>query len=98
MKIALALHRLGLRSDLLHSLGFASVVGSLALWSRSASNGESFAKARSERLAIFVGLWPPTLFLLGKVLQDLENAPEEQARRARENGTQRVDETVRAAA
>ena len=98
MKIALALHRLGLRSDLLHSLGFASVVGSLALWARSASNDESFAKARSERLAIFVGLWPPTLFLLGKVLQDLENAPEEQARRARENETRRFEDAMKTAA
>jgi hypothetical protein len=30
-------------------------------------------------LAIFVGLLPPTFFLLGKVMLDLEATPEEQA-------------------
>jgi hypothetical protein len=42
------------------------------LWGRSAAVGDWRAKARAERLAIFVGLWPPTYFLLGKVMQDLE--------------------------
>jgi hypothetical protein len=41
-------------------------------------------KARAERLAIFVGLWPPTFVLLGKVLQDIEATPEEQVERGRE--------------
>jgi hypothetical protein len=41
------------------------------------------AKGRAERRAIFVGLWPPTFFLLGKVLQDLEATPEEQVAQAR---------------
>jgi len=27
-------------------------------------------KARGERFAIFVGLWPPTLAVVGKVLED----------------------------
>jgi hypothetical protein len=38
---------------------------------------------RVERLAIFVGLWPPTFFLLGKVLQDLDATPDEQVKEAR---------------
>jgi hypothetical protein len=97
MRIALALHRAGLRSDLLHGLGFASVVGSLALWARSAGADDRFAKARAERVAIFVGLWPPTLFLLGKVLQDLESAPAEQAQRAREAHEAPLADTLRAA-
>jgi hypothetical protein len=33
-------------------------------------------------MAIFVGLWPPTFFLLGEVLQDLEASPAQQALRA----------------
>jgi hypothetical protein len=53
------------------------------LWARSAAVSDKDAKARAERLAIFVGLWPPTFFLLGKVLQDLEATPEEQAEQAR---------------
>ncbi len=82
MRLALALHRIGLSSDLLHGLGFASIVAALSLWGRSAAVSNENAKARAERLAIFVGLWPPTFFLLGKVLQDLEAPPEIQAARA----------------
>jgi hypothetical protein len=41
------------------------------------------ATARAERLASFVGLCPPTFFLLGNVLQDLEATPEEQVEQAR---------------
>ena len=83
MKIALLLKRLGLTSTLLHSLGAASIAGSVSLWGRSAAASKKDAKARAERLAIFVGLWPPTFFLLGKVLQDLEATPEEQVKQAR---------------
>ena len=83
MRIALALHKLGLNSDLLHGLGFASIFGAISLWGRSASVDDREARARAERLAIFIGLWPPTFFLLGKVLQDIEAAPEEQAQRGR---------------
>jgi len=84
MKIALALRKLGLSSTLLHSLGLGSIIASISLWGRSAAVDDRDRKARAERLAIFVGLWPPTFFLLGKVLQDLEQPPEEQARQARE--------------
>ena len=97
MRIALALHRAGLRSDLLHGLGFASIVGSVAFWGRSGRAQDRFAKARAERLAIFVGLWPPTLFLLGKVMQDLERAPADQADRARRADEGALDDALRAA-
>jgi hypothetical protein len=83
MKIALLLKRLGLTSTLLHSLGAASIGASVSLWARSAAVSDKDAKARAERLAIFVGLWPPTFFLLGKVLQDLEATPEEQVEQAK---------------
>ncbi len=83
MRIPLFLYRLGIRSDLLHSLGIASILGSISLWGRSASKDDKESRARSERLAIFVGLWPPTFFLLGKVLQDIERSPSEQAEMAR---------------
>ena len=98
MRIALTLHRVGLSSDLLHGLGFASIFGAISLWGRSAAVSNDSARARAERLAIFVGLWPPTFFLLGKVLQDLETAPEEQARAAREaDGVPRADVLAAAA-
>jgi hypothetical protein len=82
MKVALALRKLGFSSNVLHSLGLASIVGSVSLWGKSAAHGDRDKKARAERLAIFVGLWPPTFFLLGKVMQDMEGTPEEQARQA----------------
>jgi hypothetical protein len=85
VRIALLLHKVGfINSDVLHSLGFASILGAVSLWARSAAVDNRDSRARAERLAIFIGLWPPTFFLLGKVLQDIEAAPEEQARKGRE--------------
>ncbi|MDQ3891063.1 MAG: hypothetical protein M3312_11025, partial [Actinomycetota bacterium] len=72
MRIPLFLKKLGVSGDLLHSLGLASILGSISLWARSAKESDRDARARAERLAIFVGLWPPTFFLLGKILQDIE--------------------------
>ena len=83
MKIALLLKKLGLTSTIMHGLGLASILSSISFWGRSAAHSESQAKARAERLAIFVGLWPPTFFLLGKILQDLEATPDEQVEQAR---------------
>jgi hypothetical protein len=95
MKIALALRRLGLSSDLLHSLGFGSMAAAISLWGRSASVDDWKAKARAERLAIFVGLWPPTFFLLGKVMQDLESSPAQQVLRARGVEEAQLDDALR---
>jgi hypothetical protein len=95
MKIALALRRLGLSSDLLHSLGFGSMAAGISLWGRSASVDDWKAKARAERLAIFVGLWPPTFFLLGKVMQDLESSPAQQVLRARGVEEAQLDDALR---
>jgi hypothetical protein len=83
VKVALFLKKLGFNSTIMHSFGLASIGGALSLWGRSAARSDTQAKARAERLAIFVGLWPPTFFLLGKVLQDLEATPDEQVEQAR---------------
>jgi hypothetical protein len=83
MKIALFLKKLGFNSTLMHSLGLASIGGALSLWGAGAARSDRDAKAKSQRLATFVGLWPPTFFLLGKVLQDLEATPDEQVEQAR---------------
>jgi hypothetical protein len=82
MKVALLLQKFGFSSTIMHSFGFASILSAVSLWGASAARSKEAAKARSERLAIFVGLWPPTFFLLGKVLQDLEATPDEQAEQA----------------
>jgi hypothetical protein len=85
VKIALLLKKLGFTSSIMHSFGLASILTAISFWGRSAGKSDKHAQARAERLAIFVGLWPPTFFLLGKVLQDLEAAPEEQVEQARMN-------------
>src|SRR5918994_823670 len=95
MRIALALKRAGLNSDVLHSLGFTSIVAAISLWGRSDMVDDKHKQARAERLAIFVGLWPPTFFLLGKVLQDLEATPAQQVFRARGVDEERLDATLR---
>ena len=95
MRIALFLRRLGLKSDILHGLGIVSIKLSLLLWAVSARQSNKDAKARAERLAIFVGLWPPTFFLLGKVLQDLEASPAEQTLRARGLEGKKLDEALK---
>jgi hypothetical protein len=95
MRIALALRKLGINSDVLHSLGFGSMLAAVSLWGRSASVDDWKGKARAERLAIFVGLWPPTFFLLGKVIQDLEASPAQQVLRARGVDESQLDEALR---
>jgi hypothetical protein len=95
MRIALTLRKLGLSSDVLHGLGFGSMLAAISLWGRSAAVGDWRAKARAERLAIFVGLWPPTFFLLGKVMQDLEASPAQQVLRARGVDESQLDEALR---
>jgi hypothetical protein len=61
----------------------ASIGGALSLWGRSAARSDKQAKARAERLAIFVGLWPPTFFLLGKSFRTFEATPDEHVEQAR---------------
>ena len=95
MRIALALRKLGMTSDVLHGAGLGSIVAAISLWGRSAAVDDWKAKARAERLAIFIGLWPPTFFLLGKVLQDLEASPAQQVLRARGVEESELDQALR---
>jgi hypothetical protein len=95
VKIALVLKKVGLNSDIMHGLGLASILAAVSLWGRSTSQSKDKEAARAERLAIFVGLWPPTFFLLGKVLQDLEASPAEQTLRARGIEGAELDEELR---
>jgi hypothetical protein len=59
-----SLHRLGMRGWHLHSLSLASVLLCLALWIR-AKTVDQTQRGNAERRAIFVGLWPPMLWLIG---------------------------------
>ena len=76
------LHDAGLRSSHLHLASLASIGLCITLWIR-AKTVDQDERGNAERRALFVGLWPPTFFLLGKVLQDLEATPDEQVEQAR---------------
>jgi hypothetical protein len=65
------LHRHGLRGWYLHSMSAASVGLCIALWIR-AKTVDQTERGNAERRAIFVGLWPPTLWLVGDSLERLE--------------------------
>ncbi len=59
-----ALNAVGLRGPQFRLLAMGSVGLCLTLWIRARTVTQS-ARANAERRAIFVGLWPPTLLLLG---------------------------------
>jgi len=61
------LRRLGLRGDHLRTLSMGAVGLCLGLWIR-AKTVDQDERGNAERRAIFVGLWPPTLYLIGDSL------------------------------
>jgi len=65
------MHQLGINSDVLQVLGFASIFASIATW-RAAKESDDVAHA--ERFGIFVGLWAPTFFALASDVAVVENA------------------------
>jgi hypothetical protein len=50
-------------SQLCFFLGFASIIGSIAIWFM-AGGTTADTLAHAERFGIFVGLWAPTFFIL----------------------------------
>jgi hypothetical protein len=50
-------------SSICFVLGFASIIGSIAIWFLTGGTEEA-NKAHAERFGIFVGLWAPTFFIL----------------------------------
>ena len=65
------LHRAGLRSGYLEIASLGSVALCLGLWIR-AKTVDQDERGNAERRAIFVGLWPPTLWLIGDSLRGHE--------------------------
>lgn len=63
-----AMQRLSLRSWLLHGASLGSVGLCLGLWIRAKTIDQD-ARGNAERRAIFVGLWAPTLWLVGDALE-----------------------------
>ena len=62
----------GLRGWQLHSLSLASVFLCIGLWIR-AETVDQDQRGNAERRALFVGLWPPMLWLMGDSLERLES-------------------------
>jgi hypothetical protein len=65
------LHAAGLRSDHLHALSFGGVGLCIVLWIR-AKTVDQDERGNAERRALFVGLGPPTLWLVGDSLDRRE--------------------------
>jgi hypothetical protein len=64
------LRSIGLTPDMFYAASIGSMVLSLMLW--FVPRGGAKDQGRPERLAVFVGLWPPTLFLMGHALREDE--------------------------
>jgi hypothetical protein len=61
-------HRFGLRGWHLHLGSLAAVYLCIALWIRAKTHDQS-ERGNAERRALFVGLWPPMLWLIGDSLE-----------------------------
>jgi hypothetical protein len=58
----------GVRGWYLHASSLGAVVLCIALWIR-AKTVDQEDRANAERRALFVGLWPPMLWLIGEALR-----------------------------
>ncbi len=61
------LHRTGLQAWHMQMLSLSSVGLCIGLWIR-AKTVDQDERGNAERRAIFVGLWPPTIWLIGDSL------------------------------
>jgi hypothetical protein len=64
--------RLRFRSGHLHGLSMAAILLCVILWVRAKTIGED-ERGNAERRALFVGLWPPMLWLIGDAVQRSED-------------------------
>jgi len=71
MLIEQLLHRCKLRSTYLKLASMGAVALCVGFWTR-AKGYDQDERGNAERRALFVGLWPPTLWLMGESLRELE--------------------------
>jgi hypothetical protein len=74
------LHRCGLRAWQMQILSLSSVGLCIGLWIR-AKTVDQDERGNAERRALFVGLWPPTIWLIGDSLARHERIPGPRLRR-----------------
>lgn len=67
------LQRAGLRSDHLQLTSLSSILLCVALWIR-AKTFDQDERGNAERRALFVGLWPPTFWLISDSLERRERS------------------------
>jgi hypothetical protein len=66
-----ALHAAGLRGGYLHAASLGAVGLCIGLWIR-AKTVDQDERGNAERRALFVGLWPPMLWLIGDAVERRE--------------------------
>lgn len=62
------MRKTGIQSGTMYFAALASIALSIAIWFLQRSDDRSHA----ERFGIFVGLWAPTLMIMGKAIEDDE--------------------------
>jgi hypothetical protein len=65
------LHERGVRGWHLHATSLTSISLCVGLWIR-AKTVDQDARGNAERRALFVGLWPPMIWLLGDAVERSE--------------------------
>jgi hypothetical protein len=65
------LHDGGLRSDHLHAASLGAIALCIGLWIR-AKTVDQDERGNAERRALFVGLWPPMLWMIGDAVARYE--------------------------
>jgi hypothetical protein len=72
--VTTALHRAGLRGGQVHAASLGAVGLCIGLWIR-AKTVDQDERGNAERRALFVGLWPPMLWLMGDSLERRDQRP-----------------------
>jgi hypothetical protein len=70
--LTIALFRVGIRGWMLHATSLGSILLCLLLWQR-AKTVDQDERGNAERRALFVGLWPPTFWLIGDSIERRED-------------------------
>lgn len=71
MQVTRFLHRAGVRSAHLEAASMCGVALCIGFWMR-AKGYDQDERGNAERRALFVGLWPPTLWLMSQSIRELE--------------------------